>query len=209
MHQQLRSRGDAADRYRGVDGRAVRSTPSGCRRRCATRATTSSPSSRACNSTSAPAAVHGFPLHRPRPLARRVPAGPLRGADGRRADGRGVRARHVPRHRGPHLRRDRGGHQPQGTDPADSPAAAHPADRHPHCAWTVVIDESYPEVEDHPVLDVVRRTRAARTELDRIDSRTTVSPTTRAPCCPTSTSRPSRIRRWCGWPTRCACRCTC
>jgi hypothetical protein len=44
-----------------------------------------------------------------------------------------------------------------------------PADRHPHCAWTVVIDESYPEVEDHPVLDVVRRTRAARTDLDPID----------------------------------------
>ncbi|MCV7280532.1 hypothetical protein H7J88_12840 [Mycolicibacterium flavescens] len=44
-----------------------------------------------------------------------------------------------------------------------------PADRHPHCAWTVVIDESYPEVDDHPVLDVMRRTRAARTELDPID----------------------------------------
>ena len=44
-----------------------------------------------------------------------------------------------------------------------------PADRHPHCAWTVVIDESYPEVEDHPVLEVMRRTRAARTDLDTID----------------------------------------
>ena len=33
----------------------------------------------------------------------------------------------------------------------------------------MIIDESYPEVEDHPVLDVVRRTRAARTELDPID----------------------------------------
>ena len=45
-----------------------------------------------------------------------------------------------------------------------------PADRHPHCAWTVIIDESYPEVADHPVLDVVRRTHAARIELDPIDS---------------------------------------
>lgn len=45
-----------------------------------------------------------------------------------------------------------------------------PADRQPHCAWTVVIDESHPEVEDHPVLDVVRRSRAARTELDPIDT---------------------------------------
>lgn len=44
-----------------------------------------------------------------------------------------------------------------------------PADRHPHCAWTVVIDESYPEVDDHPVLDVMRRTRAARTEFEPID----------------------------------------
>ncbi|OBA87827.1 hypothetical protein A5662_25655 [Mycobacteriaceae bacterium 1482268.1] len=45
-----------------------------------------------------------------------------------------------------------------------------PADRHPHCAWTVIIDDSHPEVEDHPVLDVVRRTRAATTQLDPIDT---------------------------------------
>lgn len=44
-----------------------------------------------------------------------------------------------------------------------------PADRQPHCAWTVIIDQSYPEVEDHPALDVIRRTRAAGTELDPID----------------------------------------
>jgi hypothetical protein len=44
-----------------------------------------------------------------------------------------------------------------------------PADRHPHCAWTVIIDESYPPVSAIPALDVVRRTRAARTELDPID----------------------------------------
>jgi hypothetical protein len=44
-----------------------------------------------------------------------------------------------------------------------------PADRHPHCAWTVIIDESYPEVEDHPALEVIGRTRAAATELDAID----------------------------------------
>ena len=44
-----------------------------------------------------------------------------------------------------------------------------PADRHPHCAWTVTIDESYPEIADHPAVDVMRRTRAARTELDPID----------------------------------------
>ncbi|KKF02846.1 hypothetical protein [Mycolicibacterium obuense] len=45
-----------------------------------------------------------------------------------------------------------------------------PADRHPHCAWTVVIDDSHPEVADHPVLEVIARTRAARTELDPIDA---------------------------------------
>ena len=44
-----------------------------------------------------------------------------------------------------------------------------PADRHPHCAWTVIIDEAYPEVADHPALDVIRRTHAATTELDPID----------------------------------------
>ncbi len=45
-----------------------------------------------------------------------------------------------------------------------------PADRHPHCAWTVIIDESYPEVADHPG-DRRRcaEPRAARTELDPID----------------------------------------
>ncbi|MGE2688355.1 hypothetical protein [Mycolicibacterium pulveris] len=45
-----------------------------------------------------------------------------------------------------------------------------PADREPHCRWTVIIDESYPEVDDHPAMDVIRRTRAARTELDPIDT---------------------------------------
>lgn len=44
-----------------------------------------------------------------------------------------------------------------------------PADRHPHCAWTVIIDESYPEIMDHPITDLIRRTRAARTELAPID----------------------------------------
>lgn len=44
-----------------------------------------------------------------------------------------------------------------------------PADRHPHCAWTVIIDESYPEIMDHPISDLIRRTRAARTELAPID----------------------------------------
>jgi hypothetical protein len=44
-----------------------------------------------------------------------------------------------------------------------------PADRHPHCAWTVIIDEKYPEVEDHPALHVIGGTRAASTELDPID----------------------------------------
>ncbi|OBK33642.1 hypothetical protein A5659_22990, partial [Mycobacterium sp. 1165196.3] len=44
-----------------------------------------------------------------------------------------------------------------------------PADRHPHCAWTVIIDESYPEAQSIPALDIVSRTRAATWELDAID----------------------------------------
>ena len=45
-----------------------------------------------------------------------------------------------------------------------------PSDRHPHCAWTVIIDESYPEAQSIPALDIVRETRAATWELDPIDS---------------------------------------
>lgn len=44
-----------------------------------------------------------------------------------------------------------------------------PADRHPHCAWTVTIDESYPEAQSIPAVDIVRQTRAATWELDAID----------------------------------------
>jgi hypothetical protein len=44
-----------------------------------------------------------------------------------------------------------------------------PSDRHPHCAWTVVIDESYPPVEGIPALDIVAETRAANWELAPID----------------------------------------
>lgn len=44
-----------------------------------------------------------------------------------------------------------------------------PADRHPHCAWTVIIDESYPEAQAIPALEIVSQTRAAAWELDPID----------------------------------------
>ena len=44
-----------------------------------------------------------------------------------------------------------------------------PADRQPHCAWTVIIDESYPEAQSIPALDIVSQTRAATWELDDID----------------------------------------
>lgn len=44
-----------------------------------------------------------------------------------------------------------------------------PADRKPHCAWTVIIDESYPEARSIPALDIVAETRAARYELASID----------------------------------------
>jgi hypothetical protein len=44
-----------------------------------------------------------------------------------------------------------------------------PADRHPHCAWTVEIDESHPDVAPIPALPVVQQTRAATLELSPID----------------------------------------
>jgi hypothetical protein len=44
-----------------------------------------------------------------------------------------------------------------------------PVDRNPHCAWTVIIDESYPPVEDHPALAVIAESHAATWELAPID----------------------------------------
>jgi hypothetical protein len=44
-----------------------------------------------------------------------------------------------------------------------------PAGRTPHCAWTVIIDESYPPVSGIPALDIVAQTRAATMKLDPID----------------------------------------
>ncbi len=44
-----------------------------------------------------------------------------------------------------------------------------PADRQPHCAWTVVIDESHPPVSGIPALDVIAGTRAATWDLAPID----------------------------------------
>ncbi len=44
-----------------------------------------------------------------------------------------------------------------------------PADQHPHCAWNVIIDESYPEAKAIPAVQIVRETRAAKWELDPID----------------------------------------
>ncbi len=44
-----------------------------------------------------------------------------------------------------------------------------PADRQPHCAWTVIIDDSYPEASAIPALEVNARTRAADLALAPID----------------------------------------
>ncbi|KAA1416383.1 hypothetical protein F0U44_18865 [Nocardioides humilatus] len=43
------------------------------------------------------------------------------------------------------------------------------ADRSPHCAWTVIIDESYPEAEGIPALAVNEASRAATLALTPID----------------------------------------
>lgn len=45
-----------------------------------------------------------------------------------------------------------------------------PADRQPHCAWTVIIDESHPDAVGIPALDVVARTEAANWPLAPIDA---------------------------------------
>ncbi|NKZ08033.1 hypothetical protein [Actinomadura latina] len=44
-----------------------------------------------------------------------------------------------------------------------------PADRQPHCAWTVIIDESHPEAQGIPLLAVNERSRAADLELAPVD----------------------------------------
>ncbi len=45
-----------------------------------------------------------------------------------------------------------------------------PTDRKPHCAWTVVIDESHPPVTALPAFEVVSRTLAATVKLSPIDT---------------------------------------
>src|SRR3984957_11142249 len=44
-----------------------------------------------------------------------------------------------------------------------------PSDRHPHCAWTVIIDESYPEAVNIPAVEGIRETNAATWKLAPID----------------------------------------
>lgn len=44
-----------------------------------------------------------------------------------------------------------------------------PVDRQPHCCWTVIIDESYPDAQPIPALAVISETNAATWELGAID----------------------------------------
>ena len=44
-----------------------------------------------------------------------------------------------------------------------------PADRRPHCAWTVIIDDAYPEVAAIPALEVNARSEAATLALAPVD----------------------------------------
>ncbi len=118
----------------------------------------------------APAAVHGLPLRRARPLARGgVLPRPLWRLDGRRADGRDYvkgmchdiedptfDATALATNRKTQVR------------PIHRPPRAS-ADQHPHCRWTVIIDESYPEVDFIPAMDIVGASHAYHTELDPID----------------------------------------
>jgi hypothetical protein len=43
-------------------------------------------------------------------------------------------------------------------------------DQHPHCAWTVIIDEAYPEVTATDACLEIQRSRAATLEFDPIDA---------------------------------------
>jgi len=52
--------------------------------------------------------------------------------------------------------------------PVHRPPRIH-ADQHPHCAWTVIIDEAYPDVLGIPNLALVEASRAAGLLLDPID----------------------------------------
>ncbi|HSI27478.1 MAG TPA: hypothetical protein VK948_08715 [Aeromicrobium sp.] len=44
-----------------------------------------------------------------------------------------------------------------------------PANRQPHCAWSVIIDDSHPEAQPTPALAINARSRAATLELPEID----------------------------------------
>jgi len=55
-------------------------------------------------------------------------------------------------------------HRPPRTDQDQA------AGRRPHCAWTVIIDDSYPEAQGIPALAVNAQSRAATLELPAIDS---------------------------------------
>ena len=70
------------------------------------------------------------------------------------------------------------------------------ADRSPHCAWTVIIDDSYPEAQGIPALVVNQRSRAATIELAPTDPVTRARPTTPPRWSATSTSLPSPTPRW-------------
>ena len=130
------------------------------------------------------AAVHGLPLHRARPVARRVPARPLRRADGRRADGAGVRRSMCHDIEDPTFDATAVATNPRAqVRPIHRPPRRRPTDQHPHCAWTVIIDESHPAVSaTRAGCSALRSTRAATVALDPIDPADEGAPTTPARC---------------------------
>ncbi len=81
------------------------------------------------------------------------------------------------------------------------------ADRHPHCAWIVIIDESYPEADGALALDVRSVKPKLLIELDN-DVRGSTTQTHQS-----AGVRPGlrgvRHSALCGWPMRFACKCTC
>ena len=209
VHRGVGPRGDGAGRDRGVGRRLARlhqadAACAGLRGR-----------RRRHDLQGAPArhrrspAVHGLPLRRAGPVARRLPPRPLRRPDGRRADGRAYVRSMCHDIEDPTFDATA-----VATNPRPSAAGPPPAARCPAGATPALRMDG----DDRRVPPGGDALRAAASSSSRAwpprssstrSSRARVSRTTRAPCSPTSTSPPSPTPRSCGSPTRSACRCTC
>ncbi len=211
MHQTVRSRRDAGDRDRGVDGREPRLHEAHAEGAERSRATTSSRSSRACSSTSVPRRSSWTSAT---PCTTAGTASSISTIAVRYwISSRWARTMSAACATTSRTRPSMPPRWPPTAEtqirPIHRPPRA-PADRHPHCAWTVTIDESYPEIADHPVIDVTAPNpcRQNRTRSDRRRTTRGKSDYSGELVSDVDFAR-SHTRPWCASPTRCACRCIC